>query len=131
MADVQPLPGIRYAKEVVGDLAQVVTPPYDVISEEDQARYYARSAYNIIRLELGRDEPGDNTLNNRYTRAASTYPGWRARSILRQDATPCDSLYQQGFTHNRHTYTPTSLLAWVCTPPDEPRERLPHEQTRP
>lgn len=129
MADVQPLPGIRYAKEVVGDLAQVVTPPYDVISEEDQARYYARSAYNIIRLELGRDEPGDNTLNNYYTRAASTYAGWRASSILRQDATPRYYLYQQVFTHNGQTYTRTSLLARVRLEPWRARVVLPHEHT--
>src|SRR5258708_27500269 len=100
MADVQTLPGIRYAKEIVGDLAQIVAPRYDVISEEDQARYYARSVYNIISLELGRDDPGDNTLNNRYRRAASTYAGWRARSILRTDASACYSLYQQVFTDN-------------------------------
>src|SRR5712691_7625162 len=73
MADVQPLQGIRYSRDTVGDLAQVVTPPYDVISEEDQARYYARSPYNIIRLELGKEEPGDTSLNNRYTRAAAIF----------------------------------------------------------
>jgi uncharacterized protein (DUF1015 family) len=50
MADVQPLRGIRYDSQRAGNLAQVITPPYDVISEEDQARYYARSPYNIIRL---------------------------------------------------------------------------------
>src|SRR6266581_7364854 len=104
MADVQPLRGIRYHSETLGNLAQVVTPPYDVISEEAQATYYARSPYNIIRLELGLDEPGDTTLNNRYTRAASTYAEWRVNSILRQDATPCYYFYRQIFTHNSKTY---------------------------
>src|SRR5437899_12539577 len=108
-------------------MEQIVTPPYDVISEEDQARYYARSAYNIIRLELGRDEPGDNTLNNRYTRAASTYAAWRASSILQQDATPGYYLYQQVFTHNGHTYTRTSLLARLRLAPCKPGVMRAHE----
>ncbi|HKF38683.1 MAG TPA: DUF1015 domain-containing protein [Ktedonobacteraceae bacterium] len=129
MADVQPLRAIRYAGKAVGDLAQVVTPPYDVISEEAQARYYARSPYNIIRLELGMDEPGDTTLNNRYTRAASTYAGWRASSILQQDAVPSYYTYQQIFTHNGQTYTRTSLLARVRLESWSARVVLPHEYT--
>ncbi len=129
MADVRPLRGIRYNSEAVGNLAQVVTPPYDVISEEAQARYYARSPYNIIRLELGLDEPGDTTLNNRYTRAAATYAEWRASSILLQDPTPCYYLYQQIFTYNGQAYTRTSLLARVCLEPWDARIVLPHEHT--
>ena len=129
MADVQPLRGIHYNSDVVGNLAEVVTPPYDVISEEAQARYYGRSPYNIIRLELGLDEPGDTTLNNRYTRAASTYAQWRAHSILRQDAVPCYYFYQQIFTYNGKTYTRTSLLARVRLEPWSARVVLPHEHT--
>ena len=95
MADVRPAPGIRYAPET--DLAAVVTPPYDVISPDAQARYYERSPRNIIRLELGRDEPDDDALNNRYTRAAVTFAEWRRDGILRQDA-PSLYLYEQRFS---------------------------------
>src|SRR6266566_4568042 len=129
MADVQPLRGIRYNSEVVSNLAQVITPPYDVISEEAQARYYAHSPYNIIRLELAMDEPGDTSLYNRYTRAASTFAEWRIHSILQQDATPGYYLYQQIFTHNAQTYTRTSLLARVRLEPWSARVVLPHEHT--
>src|SRR5579859_367691 len=129
MADVQPLRGIRYNGEAVGNLAQVVTPPYDVISPEAQVRYYTRGPYNIIRLELGLDEPGDTTLNNRYTRAASIYAEWRASSILRQDLSPCYYLYRQIFTHKGQTYTRTSLLARVRLEPWSARIVLPHEHT--
>jgi uncharacterized protein (DUF1015 family) len=90
MADVQPLPGFRYA--AADELADLVTPPYDVISAEAQKRYYARHPHNIIRLELGRDEPGDDELSNRYTRAAATFAEWRRGGVLRQD-TPSLYLY--------------------------------------
>ena len=129
MADVQTLRGIRYSSDTVGDLAQVVTPPYDVISEEDQARYYARSPYNIIRLELGKEEPGDTSLNNRYTRAAAIFGEWRINDILRQEATPCYYLYQQIFNHDGQTYTRTSMLARVRLDPWSAKVVLPHETT--
>ena len=64
MAEVRPFRGLRYSQQVVGDLAQVVTPPFDVLSPTAQQRYYERSPYNIIRIELGSQEPGDNELDN-------------------------------------------------------------------
>jgi uncharacterized protein (DUF1015 family) len=129
MADVQPLSGIRYNSDVVGNLSQVITPPYDVISERAQAKYYVSNPYNIIRLELGLDEPDDTLLNNRYTRAASTFAEWRVNSILQQETSRCYYLYQQIFTHNSQIYTRTSLLARVHLEPWSARIVLPHEHT--
>ena len=129
MADVQPLQGIRYNDKVSDNLAQIITPPYDVISEEAQAKYYARNPYNIIRLELGMDEPGDTSLNNRYTRAAATFAEWRLNSILQQENTPCYYLYQQIFTYNAQVFTRTSLLARVRLEPWSTGIVLPHEHT--
>src|SRR5579885_658246 len=113
MADVQPLNGIRYNEEKVGNLSEVITPPYDVISDEAQNRYYERNPYNIILLELGKDEPGDNSLNNRYTRAAATFAEWRLQQVLQQDAEPSYYLYQQVFQQGEQMYVRTSLLARV------------------
>ena len=129
MADVRPLRGIRYVRERVGDLTQVVAPPYDVISKEAQSIYYARNPYNIIRLELGQEEPGDNTLDNVYTRAAATFSQWRLHNILRQDPTPYFYLYQQRFTYGGQTYTRTSLMARVRLEPWSARVVLRHEHT--
>lgn len=129
MVDVEPLRGIRYADQIVGNLGDIVTPPYDVISEEAQAKYYQRNPYNVIRLELSRDETGDNSLNNRYTRAAATLAEWRLQGILGQDALPGYYLYQQRFTQNGRNYTRTSLLARVRLEPWSARVVLPHEHT--
>ena len=129
MADVQPLRGIRYVDQHAGDLAHIITPPYDVISEEDQARYYQRSPYNIIRLELGRDEPRDTTLNNRYTRAATMLAEWRVQDIMREDTTPGYYCYQQIFSYDGQAYARTSLLARVRLEPWSARVVLPHEHT--
>jgi uncharacterized protein (DUF1015 family) len=129
MADVRPVPGIRYAPAT--DLAAVVTPPYDVISPEAQARYYERAPENIIRLELGRDESDDDELDNRYTRAATTFADWRLRGVLQQDA-PALYLYEQRFTTpalDGGARTRLSLLARVRIEPWEAGVVLPHERT--
>lgn len=129
MAEVQPLKGLRYAQSKIGDLAQVITPPFDVISSEAQARYYERQPYNVIRLELGQRQPTDTSLNNVYTRAAATFSEWRLQGVLQQEKQPCYYLYQQTFTHNGQRYTRTSLLARVRLEPWEARVVLPHENT--
>ena len=126
MADVRPLPGIRYADEA--QLAALVTPPYDVISPEAQARYYERDPHNIIRLELGREEPGDDDLDNRYTRAAATFAEWRRSGVLRQDD-PSLYLYEQRFTSGGVSYTRACLLARVRLEPWDAGVILPHERT--
>lgn len=131
MADVRPLPGLRYTDEKRAPetyLPALVTPPYDVISAEEQAAYYARDPHNIIRLELGRDEPGDDELENRYTRAAATFAEWRLQGILRQDPPSC-YVYDQRFVVNGQTHTRRSLMARVRLEPWEAKVILPHERT--
>ncbi len=130
MADVQPLRGLRYQADKVHDLAQVITPPFDVIDRDAQRRYYERNPYNVIRLELGQQYPTDNTLNTVYTRAAAELSEWRLNGILRQEPIPCYYLYQQIFTYGGLTYKRTSLLARVRLEPWDARVVLPHEQIR-
>jgi uncharacterized protein (DUF1015 family) len=126
MADVRPLAGIRYA--ATEDLAALVTPPYDVISPEAQERYYERDPHNIIRLELGRDEPGDDSLNNKYTRAATLFAEWRLEDTLRQDA-PSLYAYEQTFSVADAERRRMGLLARVRLEPWDARVILPHERT--
>ncbi len=129
MADIRPFSGIHYASELSSHLADLVTPPYDVISPEAQAAYYERHPNNIIRLELGREEPQDDTLNNRYTRAAATFADWRMRGILRQATKPAIYLYRQRFRSGGKDYWRSSLLTRVRLEPWEAGVVLPHEQT--
>jgi uncharacterized protein (DUF1015 family) len=126
MADVRPLPGIRYAD--AAHLAAFATPPYDVISPDAQARYYERDPHNIVRLELGRDEPGDDDLDNRYTRAAAAFAEWRRTGVLQQD-NPSLYLYEQRFASGGQRYTRTSLLTRVRLEPWDAGVILPHERT--
>lgn len=130
MADVRPLRGLRYAPQIVSDLADVITPPFDVISPVAQERYYARNPHNVIRLELGKITAEDTSLNSRYTRAARTLAEWRLEGVLRQEEAPACYAYQQVFTHGQQSYTRTSLLARIRLEPWEKHVVLRHEFTR-
>jgi uncharacterized protein (DUF1015 family) len=126
MADVQPFPGIRYQRGA--PLADLVTPPYDVVSPEAQARYYERHTENIIRLELGRDTPHDTALDDRYTRAAVTFAEWRLHGVLRQDPAAL-YIYEQRFAALGAAHARVSLVARVRLQPWEAGVVLPHERT--
>lgn len=91
MAQIRPFRGIRYNPTVVGDLQQVVAPPYDVISPEQQTLLYLRSAYNVVRLDL-------NQHADRYTTAAKTLREWLDREVLIEEQEPALYLYVQAFT---------------------------------
>ena len=97
MARLYPFRALRYDTQRV-NMADVVTQPYDKISPEMQARYYAKSPYNLIRLVLGKREPTDTDQTNVYTRAAGTYQAWRNEGILREEAEPALYGYSQTYT---------------------------------
>lgn len=85
MADIVPFKGVRYNPDKIKDLSKVVAPPYDVISEKEQAELYKMNQYNVVRLLLGRDLPGDNEKKNKYSRARSCLNAWQKQGILKED----------------------------------------------
>ncbi len=88
MAKVVPFRGVAYDPAVVGEVRQVVAPPYDVIDREYQQALHARHPNNVIRLELGLDQPGDDAAENRYARAARFLRDWLKNGVLVRDPKP-------------------------------------------
>ena len=97
MARIYPFRAFRYDAARF-DLARVLTQPYDKITAEMQERYYALDAHNLVRIEKGREEPGDSLRANVYTRAAATLNDWIREGVLRQEATPSLYACAQEFT---------------------------------
>src|SRR5579864_2934473 len=129
MPDVRPFRGVRYDMARVGALSDVVAPPYDVIGPELQDRLYAASPHNVVRLELNRDEPGDDAEQNRYTRAARFLKEWLRDGVLRADSHPALYLVYQTFEVDGCTYTRKGFLARVRLEPFGRGQIFPHEQT--
>lgn len=129
MADIHAFRGYRYDLGRVGALRDVIAPPYDVIDAELQEQLYQRSPYNVIRLELNREEPGDNEINNRYTRAAAFLRDWLQQGILVQDSARSLYVYHQEFEVEGRTYTRRGFMARVRLEKFGAGRIYPHEQT--
>lgn len=113
MLEVRPFRGLRYNLDRIGDLGDVICPPYDVISSEDQQLYLRRSPYNVVRLELGEDLASDTASSNRYTRAAMLLQGWVGEGILVQEESPAFYITEHRFTHRGATLSRWGLIAAV------------------
>lgn len=129
MAHVIPFRGVTYNPEKIPDLAAVTTPPYDVISPEEQDAAYARHPNNVIRLILGHVRDTDSDADNRYTRAARDYGDWLEEGILVRDAQPAIYLAATGFAQDGRRITRYGLIALVKLEPFEKGIVLPHEKT--
>lgn len=90
---ILPFKAMLYNQDKVASLAEVVTPPYDVISPEMQDELYARSPYNFCRLDLTK-ETGDA----RYEIAGKLFTQWREQGILVQERTPALYVHHHDFT---------------------------------
>ncbi len=94
--DLAPFRGWRYRPSI--PLERVLTPPYDVIDNEQQQMYRERHTHNVVRLILPETERPQSEW---HVRAAHTLRAWREQHILERDATPAYYLLRQRFTlHN-------------------------------
>ena len=81
MVRIAPFHGVFYNGKKIRDLARVVTPPYDVISPEEQEKLYRKSPYNFVRLDFNQ-EP------NSYLAVAELFAKWQAEGIFERDKQP-------------------------------------------
>jgi uncharacterized protein (DUF1015 family) len=100
MADVQPLRALHYDPAVVGPLADVVAPPYDVIDADQRAELVARSPYNVVAIDLPQGEPGGR---DSYTSAGELFESWQLQGALTRDREPALWAHTQGYTRAGET----------------------------
>lgn len=134
MAEVLPFKGIYYNPEKIHNLSLVVSPPYDVISDEERENYYNQHLNNVIRLIFGKDISGDTDQENKYTRAGKYFQEWLNQHILVQDEQPAFYVYQQDYQlpYEGKMRSLTGFIARVSIyGPEEIQKILPHERTLP
>ena len=133
MAQIAPFAALHFDPIRVS-LDQVIAPPYDVISPEQQEALYRQHPENIVRLILNQKIPTDNDLDNRYTRAAAYLQDVLTRGILQQDTSPALYEYVQIFPHpldpQRQMERRTLFVALKLESYDK-GVVLPHEETHP
>src|SRR5438309_3435578 len=131
MAELSPFHGVLYDPATVGDVMAVVAPPYDVIGPTEQASLYERHPCNIVRLELGREHPGDGPQDNRYIRAKRFLDEWLRDGVLRRDGCPAIYLYTVEYRlRSGAVRTMRGFLSLVKLEEFGTGRIFPHENTR-
>ena len=130
MTDFRPLRAWRYNPGKV-NIQDVIAPPYDVISEAAQGKFYEASPYNCIRLILNKIRPDDSETGNRYTRALGHWNAWRQEGVLIQEAGPAFYLYVQNYRDKTSGQMKerTALFGRMKLEPFEKGIVIPHEKT--
>jgi uncharacterized protein (DUF1015 family) len=93
MPRIAPFTGLVYDPDVVGPLAGVTAPPYDVIGREAHDAFLRSSPYNIVRVDLGE---GDGA-PDKYRNGSRLLREWRAAGVLMPPAAPVLYAYDMRF----------------------------------
>jgi uncharacterized protein (DUF1015 family) len=88
MAEIVPFRAVRYSLNRGRALAELLAPPYDLVTVQQREDLLHRTPYNILHVSLGQDRPGDGAAVNKYVRAGEHWRAWLEKGILRRDPTP-------------------------------------------
>jgi uncharacterized protein (DUF1015 family) len=94
--ELAPFRGVRYAQERVSGLAQVTSPPYDVIGQDTAQQLRDADPHNVVRLILPSQDPGRP--GEEYHDAARLLGDWQREGILVAGDEPALYVYEQRLT---------------------------------
>ncbi len=123
MVDFRPFRGVLPRLSADEDISDRISPPYDIISEEEQARLQSKP-YNISRITLGAKD-------GNYDEAARTLDSWLATGKLFQDDVECYYLYRQSFKDKGGMLTRNGIIGVLRSESYDAGNIIPHEETFP
>jgi uncharacterized protein (DUF1015 family) len=123
-----PFRGVRYARDRVSGLAEVTSPPYDVIAHDIEDQLFAADPHNVVRLILPRHAPGADS--DVYDDAARTLREWQDERILTPDPEPSLYVYEQAGRSGAAVVQRGLIGALRLSPPEAGVVR-PHEDVAP
>ncbi len=121
---IEPFRALMYNRQIAGEPARVVAPPYDLIGAARQKQLYERSPYNVVRLELGREA-------DRYGAAEKTLAQWLAAGVVERSVRPAIYQYTQTFDVEGRLLHRTGFIARVRLEEFDRGRIVPHERTFP
>lgn len=122
MPRFEAFPALRYVNDSYAD---VIAPPYDVLSDAQAAEYRQQDEHNIVWIDLPSGE-------NPYDAAGQRYRQWCADGVLAADATPTLTIYRLNFTDPTGTKRSIAGVLGGLEVADEGESGiLPHERTTP
>ena len=111
MAIIKPFKGYRYNPQKVGNVGNVVSPPYYNIKSEDKQALLDRSEYNSVRLFSGESFETDTDTDNRFTRSAGYLKEWIEADVLTRDSEPAIYMYEEAIQVGGTQYINRSFVA--------------------
>jgi uncharacterized protein (DUF1015 family) len=122
-----PFRGLRYAQDRVSGLAEVTSPPYDVIAQDAAVQLRAADPHNVVRLILPRN--GHGNPGGAYADAARLLRQWQREGILVTDDRPALYVYEQARPGGE--VLQRGLIGALRLAPPEAGTVLPHEDVAP
>jgi uncharacterized protein (DUF1015 family) len=133
MAEIKPLRALHYDPAVVGSLANVVAPPYDVIDPAQRAELIARSPFNVVAVDLPHEwgATEDGKLDP-YAAAGELFESWQLQGALTRDPEPAVWAQTQDYTGpDGQARTRRGFFCRVRIEDYGPGRVRPHERTHP
>jgi len=122
MSQFRPFAGTHFDPKSLS-LADVITPPYDVITPEMADNYRSRSPYNFAHVDLPTtDDAG-------YRHSNELLKKWKAAHATVKSSTPSFYLYQQAYPWGGTTHRRSTLFGMGALAEYAEKAILPHENT--
>jgi uncharacterized protein (DUF1015 family) len=133
MAEIKPLRALHYDPAVVGPLANVVAPPYDVIDASQRAALLERSPFNVVAIDLPNGGNGqDPSDRDPYQAAGELFESWQLQGALTRDPEPAVWAHTQDYTGpDGQARTRRGFFCRVRIEDYGPGRVRPHERTHP
>lgn len=128
MPEIKPFKGIRYNSEKIENLTDVITQPYDQITDRMEREYRNRSAYNFVRLVLTKYAEGHDR-QKEYADAKRFCDEWLKAEVFTQDTKNSMYPYWQEFAIGENTYQRKGFMCLVRLEELGKGNILPHEKT--
>lgn len=129
LADLCAFRGCRYHLPSPDTLTQVIAPPYDVISAEEEEELRARHPLNVVRLTLGKNSVRDSHNLEQYRECARLLTEWRSNGALRSDPAPSFYVYRQDFHEEGQERSRLAVVGALRLEPFKAGVVRPHERT--
>jgi uncharacterized protein (DUF1015 family) len=126
--DIRAFRGWRFSAGPAGEVSAQIAPPYDILSLQDKDALLARSATNIVAVDLPHVPPKELGPEAVYAAAAEILSDWKQSGVLVRDSRPALYAYQQTYTWDGRAYARRAILAGVRATPLG-RDVIPHEHT--
>ncbi|MEO0160872.1 MAG: DUF1015 domain-containing protein [candidate division WOR-3 bacterium] len=128
MPEVRPFKGIRYNLSKIKNLSDVITQPYDQITDEMEREYKKRSPYNFVNLVLTHYADGHDR-KWEYENAKNCVANWLKEGIFIQEKEESIYPYFQEFTLDGKKLVRKGFICRLRLEELGKGSILPHEKT--